>query len=337
MRERGVAIDLHMHLVGSGCCQSGIRLSSRLRSRYTIRMLRLSQGISRQEMEHSLDRLWVERTELLVRESSRIRYGVVLGLDGVFLESGAYAPSQTHFMIPDSWVFRAARESSHLLPGPSLHPYRPDSVEQLHRLAEEGAVLIKWLPSVQKIDPAHPSLGPFYEALVKLGLPLLVHTGGERTFLSLEPAYNSVSRLERALEAGVTLILAHSGTRVLGSGDKDELPLVRSLLERYPRLYLDNSGLCNPSRFSHLARLGRDPLILSRTLYGSDWPVPSNAFYYMGRLPLRKILSLERIPHLLDRDVAIKESFGYGEETLTRASFLLPHLDRWMKETLPSG
>ena len=44
-----------------------------------------------------------------------------------------------------------------------------------------SAVLIKWLPLTQIIDPASPKCIPLYEAMAHYGIPLLCHTGGEKT------------------------------------------------------------------------------------------------------------------------------------------------------------
>ena len=59
--------------------------------------------------------------------------------------------------------------------------YRRDAVAELERVARDGAVLIKWLPITQDIDPSDARCVPFYEALAHLGIPLLSHTGWERT------------------------------------------------------------------------------------------------------------------------------------------------------------
>ena len=50
---------------------------------------------------------------------------------------------------------------------------------------------------------------------------------------------------------------------------------------------VDNSGMANPSRFPSLPRAALDATLRDRTLYGSDFPIPSNAFYYPRRLGAR--------------------------------------------------
>src|SRR5262249_54198125 len=101
-------------------------------------------------------------------------------------------------------------------------------------------------------------------------------------------------------------------------------------LREFPHLYVDNSGLCSPSRFAHVPRLANDELIASRTVYGSDWPVPSNAFYYTRKLGLKRMLALEGTRNSVNRDIATKRALGYPDATLTRAASVLAHLDRWL-------
>src|SRR5690606_26435722 len=119
-----------------------------------------------------------------------------------------------------------------------------------------GAVLIKWLPSAQGIDPASPRLGDFYGRLAEAKLPLLVHSGGgEMTFREVAPEMRDLALLRIPLEAGVPVICAHSATPVILSRDPNQLGLLRAMLEEYPHLWVDNSGLANPSRFRYLPRL----------------------------------------------------------------------------------
>ena len=197
-------------------------------------------------------------------------------------------------------------------------------------------MLLKWLPSAQGIDPASPRLRSFYRRMAEARLPLLVHAGGgEMTFAEVAPGLNGVERLRVPLEAGVPVICAHSGTRVLLSRDRDQVPLVRALLRRHPHFWVDNSGLANPSRFLHLPRLARDEVIRERTLYGSDFPVPSNAAYYLARLGPRRVWRLEREGNPFDRDVRLKRQLGYPDASLTRAAGVLPHLERWGRPDAP--
>ena len=149
-------------------------------------------------------------------------------------------------------------------------------------------------------------------------------------------AMERLALLRTPLDAGVTVICAHSATPILLSRDRNQLPLMRSMLQEYPHLWADNSGMANPSRFAYLPRLAREPLFQARTLYGSDFPVPSNAVYFTARIGPAAALSLERVRNPFDRDVRIKRALGYPDRTLTRAERVLANLDRW-RGSIPSA
>lgn len=326
--------DVHVHLAGTGCQESGCWISPTFRSRYTFRLLRLLYGISRERMAISADQDWAAMVAELVGASG-LDYAVVLGFDGVYHENGELDWERSQMIIPPKWIFQVCRRYPQLLPGPSINPFRRDALERLEECIEGGAALIKWLPITQRIDPASSDLEEFYQVLSRAQIPLLIHMGGERTFATVAPELNDVRLLEAPLAAGVPVICAHTATRILFSRETDQLPLLRDLLRQYPHLWVDNSGLANPGRFAHLPRLARDPLFQERTLYGSDFPVPSNSIYYLPRLGPRAVWKLERQKNALDRDIEIKRRFGYPEATLTRAAEVLANLERWGVPTPP--
>ncbi|HEX6924055.1 MAG TPA: amidohydrolase family protein [Longimicrobiaceae bacterium] len=323
-------IDVHVHLAGTGAAGSGCWISPAFERRYTYRLLRWWHGMSAAQSKDSSDEEWVDRVADMVRGSELDR-AVVLGFDGVYDAAGRFDSVRSQLVVPPSWVFQACRRHPDaLLPGPSVNPFRADALERLDECIEGGATLIKWLPATQGIDPSSPRLGAFYQRMADARLPLLVHSGGgETTFREVDPQLKDVRLLEAPLEAGVPVICAHSGTPVVFLHDPNQLGIVRSMLERYPHLWLDNSGMANPSRFPYLPRLARDRLFEARTLHGSDFPVPSSALYYVGRIGPRQSWRIERQRNPLQRDVALKRALGYSDSTLTRAEGVLASLDRW--------
>jgi uncharacterized protein len=321
-------IDIHTHLAGSGTEGSGCWISPSFRRRYTFRLLRLWFGITDEQMEGSADQNWAEMLAGYVR-ASQLDYAVALGFDGVYDRRGELDRERSQMIIPPSWVFEVCGRYPNLLPGPSINPFRSDAMERLEECIERGAVLIKWLPITQAINPASPHLGDFYRLLADAGIPLLIHMGGERTFGTIAPELNDVRLLAAPLEAGVPVICAHTGTRILFSRERSQLPVLRALLAEFPHLWVDNSGLANPGRYAHLPKLAADPQIRERTLYGSDFPVPSNSVYYLSRLGPRTVWRLERTTNPFDRDIEIKRLLGYPDEMLRRAWHVLPNLQRW--------
>jgi predicted TIM-barrel fold metal-dependent hydrolase len=204
-------------------------------------------------------------------------------------------------------------------------------MERLEECIEGGAVLIKWLPATQGIDPADPSLAPFYRRLAERGIPILVHSGGsENTFAEVSPALKDLRRILPPLRLGVRMIVAHCGVPVTYAGDPDQVPLLRTMLGEFPHLWIDNSGMANPPRFAHLPRFARDPDFAPRMLHGSDFPVPSNAFWYARQLGARRAMALDRIRNRMQRDIEMKRALGYRDDTLTRPGQVLANLDGWL-------
>jgi uncharacterized protein len=322
-------IDMHVHLAGVGSGDSGCWVSPTFRRRLTFQGLRLMHGITAGAMRNTADADWAARLARHVRESS-LDHAVALGFDGVYREDGALDPVRSQMLVPDDWVFRVCERHPELLPGPSINPHCRDAVARLERCIERGAVLIKWLPAAQAIDPSSRRHDPFYQRLAAARLPLLVHAGsGEVTFGELDRSLSDVEHLRRPLEAGVPVICAHTAARILYRREADQLPRLKAMLRAYPHLWVDNSGMANPGRFPHLSRLASDLETLPRTLHGSDFPVPDNAVYYLRRLGVRATLALERLSNPLERDVRLKRALGWPEEVLARAATVLPHLDRW--------
>lgn len=322
-------IDVHVHLAGVGTGGSGCWLSPRFTSRYTFRILRRWYGITDAQLRESVDQEWAARIARLVRESELDR-AVALGFDGVYDARGEPDRERSQMIVPPAWTLEACRRHPELLPGPAVNPYRRDAMERLEECIEGGAVLLKWLPAAMGIDPADPRIGPFYRRMAQARLPLLCHSGGsERTFREVVPEFRDLARLRLPLEMGVPVICAHNGVPVHLSRDPDQLPLLRAMLREFPHLWVDNSGISNPSRFAHLPRLAADAEFTGRTLYGSDFPVPSHAVYYARRLGAGQVRALERIRNPFQRDVEMKRALGYPDATLTRAAGVLPHLDRW--------
>lgn len=324
-------IDIHVHLAGVGTNNSGCWISPSFRRRPTFLALRLLHGIGPRALRESADQDWVDGIASRVR-ASQLDAAVVLGFDGVYDGSGRLDPQRSQMVIPPSWVFESCRRHAGvLLPGPSINPRRADARERLEECIEGGAALMKWLPSTQVIDPADRGHEWFFMRMAEADLPLLVHAGGrETTFRQLQPELKDLWRLEAALELGVRVIVAHQAAPVLLSRDTDQTGLLRRWLERYPNLWVDNSGMANPTRFTYLARHSREDLISSRTLHGSDFPVLVNAIYYPKALGAREMWRLERIRNTLQRDVDLKRALGYPEATFTRAAGVLASVQRWL-------
>ena len=323
-------IDIHVHLVGVGTGGSGCWVSPRLRRRPTFAGLRLLMGVSRRQMATTIDQDWA--AEIARRTAaSEVDYSVVLGFDGAYDSQGRFDEARSQLVAPPDWVFEVCQRYGNLLPGPSINPERRDALERLEEVIERGAVLIKWLPIVQGFDPAGPAATRFLQRMAEARLPLLVHAGsGEVTFRSIRPEVGGLERIEPALDLGVTVICAHTAAPVHLRTERSQVPLLRELLQRYPNLFVDNSGMANPSRFMHLPRFADDPLITSRTLHGSDYPVPCNPIYYVGRMERNEVTGILREKNRIQRELLVKRAIGYPDVTFHRAAEVLPDLARWI-------
>src|SRR3954469_3218129 len=265
MTHRPLKIDVHTHLAGVGTEGSGCWTSPALAKRLAFRILRRLHGITEEHLATSFDQDWAARLADRVR-ASELDHAVALGFDGVYDARGRLDEALSQSIIPPSWVFEACRGHPELLPGPSINPHRADALERLEECIEGGAVLIKWLPATQRIDPSARAIDAFYRRLAETRIALLVHSGGsEMTFAQVDPRLKDLRLLERPLEQGVTVIVAHTAAPVTYRRDEDQVPLLRPWLERYPPLWVDNSGMSNLSRFPHLPRFARDAELVART------------------------------------------------------------------------
>jgi len=138
--------------------------------------------------------------------SLSVQQVVVLAMDGVVDEHGALDKSRTQVYVPNDFVRRETDRYETLLFGASVNPYRSDAIARLRAAKDGGAVLVKWIPSIMAIDPSDPRIIPFYEALVELDMPLLIHVGQERSFGAAADELGDPVRLKLPLEIGVTAI-----------------------------------------------------------------------------------------------------------------------------------
>ena len=326
-----VRVDVHAHLAGIGTDGSACWMSPRFQGRITFRMLRWFMGITPEQMAGSIDADWAAGLARRVRESE-VHCAVALGFDGVYDARGELDRELSQMIVPHRWVFEACGRHPELVPGPSVNPHRRDALDVLEECIERGAALIKWLPATQRIDPGHPGHREFYRRLEESGVPILVHSGGsENVFAEVDPRLKDMRLLRRPLEQGVKVIVAHCGAPVLHAREENQIPLLRQWLREFPHLWVDNSGMANLSRFPYLARMAGEGDFVQRMLHGSDYPVTTNSYFYVRQLGRRRVMSLEREKNLVQRDVAIKRALGFPDEVLTRASYVLPNLERWLR------
>lgn len=249
-----------------------------------------------------------------------------MALDGVIDGKGELDRSKTETYIPNDFLAKEVAKHENLHFGASVNPYRHDALNRLEKAKTDGALLIKWLPAIQHIDPADDRLIPFYKKLVELDLPLLTHAGDEHSFTSADNSLGDPKKLRMPLKQGVTVIVAHAATSGSSEG-QDNMERLIPMFDEYPNLYADISTLTQINKVRFLPRLlssGVDP---KRLLYGTDFPlittgIASPIFSSLHVSPI-KTLPLTKIDNPWDKDIQLKLAHGIPVELLLNANKLL--------------
>jgi len=123
---------------------------------------------------------------------------VCLALDPVYDPDGTRREDRSHMWVDNAYPCWLRGElPDRVLPGASVHPYRRDFADEVRLWVDNGAVLLKWLPSAQAIDLAEPAVGARLRELAHLGpgggpLPLLLHIGSEYAIPPADPTLSSL-------------------------------------------------------------------------------------------------------------------------------------------------
>ncbi len=314
-------IDMHVHVVGTGAGGTGCWLRVKAWHRPLAAFMLRHIGLPWNAFSGDFDRLYVERLRQLVRESS-LKAVVILAQDQVYDAQGRLTEDAGAFYVPNEYVLKLGRAYPEFLPAVSIHPARPDALEELDRCLAGGAVMLKILPNCQNIDGNDRRYTRFWERMAEARLPLLAHTGGEHTVPIVRPEFADPRILKRPLEIGVTVIAAHCGTRS-GLFDPDYFPVFVEMTRQHPNLYGDTSAFNVPIRGRHIPECLREPLA-SRLVHGSDFPVPVYGHWAWAR-GFVKWNDLRRCQRLsvLERDYQLKRAMGFPPEHFTRIHDLL--------------
>ncbi|QWV97729.1 amidohydrolase family protein [Geomonas nitrogeniifigens] len=319
-------IDIHCHTAGIGAGNSGCFISPAMRRSWRYKVFLKAFGVTERELLQEGDGLVMRRTSESLAASQRVSAAVILAVDGAVDDKGELDRARTEMFIPNEFVAAETARHPNLLFGASVNPLRRDALERLEQAAADGAVLLKWLPSIQHFDPVDRRLTPFYLKLKELGLPLLTHTGSEKSFTKAQNHLADPERLRLPLSLGVTVIAAHAASNGRNQGESNHRRFLR-LCGEFPNLYADISALTQLNRLTHLQRLLKHPELFGRLLYGTDMPIPNTAavtpFGFPNRLSPRRILEISRIANPWDQDVALKEALGVPEQIFSNAQSII--------------
>jgi len=327
---------MHCHVAGIGAGGSGCFISDEFRKNLRFPFFLRSFGVSEEELWEKGDILVVERLSKLLDQSKFVEKALVLAMDGV-VSDGLLDTRRTQVYVPNEFVKEAVGKYSNLLFGSSVNPYRNDALTRLDCAKKNGAVLIKWIPSIMNIDPSDKKLEPFYRKLAELKLPLLTHAGKDLSFPSTNDELADPERLRLPLTMGVKVIAAHVAS--LGRYHRKGFPpgwyhrecssrrLVR-MMKEFSNLYADISALTEFYRRKYLKEALTEKKIIGRLYYGSDYPLINSIMVSplipFHAPPLNEIISIARIRNPWDVDVRIKQALGTPTDVFAKAQELLP-------------
>lgn len=330
-------LDVHMHLAAlDPAASDGGWFPEKRKNSPVFKWIRRKAGLPMQD--EGFDQAFADLARRLVAQAGGLAEkegfagfcGVGLAFDRPHDQNGEPQDGIADFYVPDAYALRLAATSvpvsenttgSRLLAGASIHPYRRDALETLAVAADKGAALVKWLPTAQGMDPTDSRSAAFAAECLRLGLPLLIHTGSEAATRNSRPDWNNPRSLEPLLDTGATIIAAHAGMRSLPH-ERNHFAEWTAMLPHWPNLHGDTSSLFG-FRPRTLVRALDKPLVADRLVHGSDWPVPNWPGWYWPGLGLGTIRRLAGIANPLWRDAATKRAAGIPEDSFVRGWDLL--------------
>jgi uncharacterized protein len=315
-------VDMHCHIAGIGAGGSGCFVSPRLLHNWRFKVYLRAFGVSKAEVLETGDGVIGDKISESLAQSKLVSQAVLLALDGVVGTDGRLDTNRTEVYVPNEFVAGVCARHTNLLFGASVNPYRSDALERLVWAKNHGAVLIKWIPNTMAIHPDDPKLIPFYKKMVELNLPLLSHTGEEKSFSRADEEFGDPEKLRLPLSLGVTVIAAHIASSEKYQGERGPDRLAR-LMREYPNLYTDISALTDINKPGCFKEALTKPEFSGRLVYGTDFPLINTALdspWYSFHLSLRQKWQIWRTKNPWDRDVFTKHDLGTPAETFARSA-----------------
>jgi len=323
--DRLPVIDLHVHVAGLGYGDSGCFINDEMRENFRFPFYLWAMGVTEEELQQQGDSLLFDKISEQIRASENVDLAVILAMDGYVSEAGELDRDKTQIYVPNEFVARETARLDNLLYGASINPNRKDAIERLRQAKRDDAVLVKWIPSIMNIDPADPRHIPFYRVMAELKLPLLSHTGMEKSFAGAKDELADPLRLQLPLEQGVTVIAAHIATTGTTRGE-DNFARILPMFNKYANLYTDISSLTQINKTGYLARALKVKGLSKHMLYGSDWPLQFfpliSPWYHIRHISFADAWRVGAIKNQWDRDIALKKAFHVPDDVFTRAASL---------------
>ena len=317
---------MHVHAAGLGYGGSGAFVHPDLIESWKFPIYLRAFDVTETELRAGGDTVLLRKLSVKIAESEFIDQAIVLALDGAVDEYGKLDRERTQIYVPNEYLSRELKNYPNLLFGASINPLRHDSIQRLDRVAQNGAVLIKWLPNIMHFDPDDRRLEPFYRRLVELCIPLLTHTGAEHSFNYADNTLGDPLRLHLPLSLGVTVIAAHIATTGETHGDAHFERLI-PMFDEYPNLYADVSSLTQINKLGYLRQALQVESLTDRLVYGTDWPLQFfplvSPYYLVDSLSFEEANAARAIGNSWDRDTVSKKFAGVPEEVFLRFPTLM--------------
>lgn len=319
-------IDLHVHVAGLGYGESGCFINETMRNNIRFPFYLWSMDVTEEELIQHGDQILFKKLSDKIAHSETISKAVILAMDGFIDDNGILNKQETQIYVPNDYVAKEVLRYDNLLFGASINPNRKDALQRLRAAKEKGAVLVKWIPSIMNIDPANPKLIPFYQLMAELKMPLLTHTGMEKSFANARDELADPMRLKLPLEQGVTVIAAHIATTGKSEG-VDNFTRILPMVRQYSKLYVDISSLTQINKLNYLSKALKEEGISKKMIYGTDWPLQFfpliSPWYHINHISMKDAFHIGGIKNQWDRDVALKAAFGVPEEVFLRTAEVL--------------
>lgn len=321
---------MHCHIACIDEKTHGCYISAKMKKSYKYKIYLKAMGarsVSPEQLTLEDDLDVLKKLNDKITKSHFVGKVVLLALDGVIDKAGLDIDRRyTQVHIPNSYILNATKMYKTFIYGASINPNRIDALDRLEQAKKDGAVLVKWIPSVMHINPNDPKFIPFYEKMRSLKLMLLSHTSTEKTFTSAIDSYSDPLKLELPLSLGVTVVAAHSAAKGKSQGGQNFSRFI-SLAEIYPNLFGDISALTQINRFHSLQMVLSKKVLKGRLIYGTDWPLHFfplvSPNYFTHVIGIKGVYRVSKYANVWDRDVMLKKELGTPEEVFLNGDKLI--------------
>ena len=157
-------VDFHTHVIAIGTSVKDAFINSKMRSGINLQRFKFLIYASAADVKNldNADQEYLTRLVRLARSTKRQGKYRILAFDKHYKPDGTVDLTKTTMYVPNDYVVELARQYADVfLPVISLHPYRPDAIDELDRWGKAGVKYIKWLPNAMGMDPANKAIEPF--------------------------------------------------------------------------------------------------------------------------------------------------------------------------------